>query len=251
MGTDDIFSLSDDELTLARLKSTDKNKLIFGILLKYFQFEGHYPKHIKYVDPIMLNCIANQLNIPSSLIKNFDFEGRSSERFRQEIRNLLGYRKVTLKDIDQLKCWLIENVFPDAVKKTQQIEYAYEYFRSKRIEPFTSKELDRHINSAHKIFERQLFYSIYNELSDVTKTTMDSLLSDDDESDNESELEDLSHIKFKHLKQDIPGAKLKNVEFAINKINYLRKLQLPENILSNIAIKLINKYYTRVMAELP
>lgn len=117
MGTDDIFSLSDDELTLARLKSTDKNKLIFGILLKYFQFEGHYPKHIKYVDPIMLNCIANQLNIPSSLIKNFDFEGRSSERFRQEIRNLLGYRKVTLKDIDQLKCWLIENVFPDAVKK--------------------------------------------------------------------------------------------------------------------------------------
>ena len=111
--------------------------------------------------------------------------------------------------------------------------------------------MDRHINSAHKIFERQLFYSIYNELSDVTKTTMDSLLSDDDESDNESELEDLSHIKFKHLKQDIPGAKLKNVEFAINKINYLRKLQLPENILSNIAIKLINKYYTRVMAELP
>lgn len=251
MSADDIFSLSDDELILARLKSTDKNKLIFGILLKYFQFEGHYPKHIKYVDPIMLNCIANQLNIPPSLIQNFDFEGRSTERFRQEIRNLLGYRKATLKDVDQLKFWLIENVFPNAVRKSQQIEYAYEYFRSKRIEPFTSKELDRHINSAYKIFEHQLFYSIYNGLSDATKATMDSLLSDDEESDNESEPEDLSHIKFKHLKQDIPGAKLKNVAFAIEKINYLHQLQLPENILSKISIKLIKKYYMRVMAELP
>lgn len=57
-------------------------------------------------------------------------------------------------------------MFSLVTKKPQQIEYAHEYFRSKKIEPFTSKELERHLNSAHHIFERQLFDSIEAELSD-------------------------------------------------------------------------------------
>lgn len=219
------------------------------MLLKYFQLEGHYPKHIKYVDLQMLNCIANQLYISPLLIKDFDFEGRTTERFRQEIRHLLGYRKATLKDIDQLKSWLIKNVFPKAAKKSQQIEFAYEYFRLNRIEPFTSKELERHINSAHKLFENQLFHSLFSVLTGATKSAMDLLLSDDDASDDEAD--NISSIKFKHLKHDIPGAKLKNVVFAIEKINLFRQLQLPQQLLSNLSIKLVHKYYTRVMAELP
>lgn len=240
MNKDTIYNLSDDELTLARSKSTDRNRLIFAVLLKYFQLEGHYPKHIKYIDPLMLNCIANQLFISPSVIKNFDFEGRSTERFRQEIRLLLGYRKATLKDIDQLKIWLIENVFPTAAKKSQQIAFAYEYFRSNRKEPFTSKELERHINSAHKIFETKLFHSILNALPDTTKATMDLLLSDDEASEDESD--NIPNIKLKHIKHDIPGAKLKNVAFAIEKIDFLHQLKLPMQFLSSLSIKLINQH---------
>ena len=249
MRKDTIYNLSDDELILARLKSTDRNRLIFAVLLKYFQLEGHYPNHIKYVDSMMLNCIANQLFISPSIIKDFDFEGRSTERFRQEIRLLLGYRKATLKDVDQLKIWLIGNVFPIAAKKSQQIEFAYEYFRSNRMEPFTSKELERHINSAHQIFETKLFHSILNALSDTTKETIDLLLSDDEVSEDEPD--NISNVKFKHIKHDIPGAKLKNVVFAIEKIDFLRQLKFPLQLLSNLSEKLMKKYYTRVMAELP
>src|SRR3990167_2059382 len=111
MSSDEIFNLSDDELILSASKNTRKNKLGFAILLKYFQLEGHYPRHIKYVDPLMLNCIANQLGISSSCIDIFDWEGRSTERFRQEIRDLLGYKKASIQDIDKLKLWLIKNVF--------------------------------------------------------------------------------------------------------------------------------------------
>jgi TnpA family transposase len=252
MSSDGILNLSEDELALARSKKTKQNKLAFAIFLKYFQLEGHYPKHLKYIDLRLLNCVANQLNVSVSLVDSFDFEGRSTDRFRQEIRNLLGYREATLQDADQFKSWMIKNVFRNGVKKSQQVEHAYEYFRQKRIEHFASRELERYISSAHKMFEQHLFNSIHNELSSDTKLVMDSLLTDEVIKDeDESELESKSEIKFRHLKQDIPGAKLKNVAFAIQKINYLQQLKLPQNLLSNLSAKLINKYYTRVMAEIP
>jgi hypothetical protein len=130
---DTIYNLSDDELTLAKKKNSDKNRLDFAVLLKYFQLENHYPKHIKFIDPLMLNSIANQLNIFPSFINHFDWEGRSTERFRQEIRDFVGYRQASKKDVYNLKLWLFKNVFPNSVKKSQRIEHAYTYFRENRI----------------------------------------------------------------------------------------------------------------------
>jgi hypothetical protein len=256
MSKDMIFNLSDDELTLAKTKKPDKTKLSFAVLLKYFQLENHYPKHIKFIDPLMLNTIANQLNISPSLINNFDWEGRSTERFRQEIRGILGYRAATQSDINNLKLWLFVNVLPNAVKRSQRIEYAYTYFRENKIEPFTLKELERHIRSAHREFEQQLFKSIYSGLIDKTKLQMDEFLSDDpdgvdDDEIDDNKLSDGSNIKFKHIKLDIPGVKLKNVSRAIQKINCLKQLALPEHLFSCLSTKLIKKYYTRVMAERP
>lgn len=246
----DIFNLSDDELSRVQAKNTSKNKLGFAILLKYFQLESHYPKHVKFIDPLMLRSIANQLNILPSRLGNFDWEGRSTERFRREIREFLGFREATLQDIDSLKTWLSKEVFPKAVKKPQQIEHAYIYFRNNKIEPFTSKELERHIKSAHNEFEQNLFFSIDDQLLNKTKLMIDAILSDDDKVGDSKITDDLA-IKFHHLKKDTPDAKLKNVDHAILKINCLEQLELPEGFFSNLSTKLIMRYYTRVMAERP
>ena len=128
MSTDEFFNLNDDELLLANSKNGSKNRLGFAVLLKYFQLEGHYPKHVKFIDPVMLSCIANQLDVLPSRIDNFDWEGRSTERFRSEIREFLGYKKATLQDAYRLKSWLAKEVFPNTVKRTEQIAHAYEYF---------------------------------------------------------------------------------------------------------------------------
>lgn len=207
MKKDTIFHLSDEELTLAKSKNSDMNKLGFAILLKYFKLENRYPKHIKYIDPLMLNTIANQLNISVVIINTFDWEGRSTKRFRQEIRQLLGYRKATLTDISDLKIWLTENVFHNAVKRSQRVEYAYTYFRENKIEPFTSKELEKHVHSAHHEFEQQLFSLICNAITEQSKSLMDNLLDEIlDEDDNfiNNEESNQYQIKFKHLKKDTP-----------------------------------------------
>jgi len=118
------------------------------------------------------------------------------------------------------------------LKKTQQVEHAYQYFRQKQLEPFTSKELSRHIQSAYQCFEQQLFDSIYCLLSEKTQETMDLLLEDGDVDDDNEE------GPFRHLKQDIPGAKLKNVAHAVEKISCLDQLALPIERLSQLTPKL-------------
>lgn len=156
------------------------------------------------------------------MINQFDWEGRSTERLRQEIREFLGCRKVTINDIHDFKAWFFINVFSNAIKRSQRIEHTYTYFRENKIEPFTSKKLEKHTGSAHREFEQQLFQSIYDKLDEKTKLLMDELLSDDAESDDD-EINDDSEIKFKHIKIDIPGAKLKNVFRAIQKIDCLKQ----------------------------
>lgn len=252
MNFDDLYNLDDEELILAKSKNSDKNKLGFAVLLKHFQLEGHYPKHIQFVDPILIKSLASQLNVNPSFIKNFNWEGRSIERFRGEIRELTGFRKATIRDSEKLIEWLMEKVFPQAPKRSEYIEYAYEYFQAQKIEPFTSNELERYIQSAHSKYEEQLFNTLYDGLSDETIALMNIILNDEfDSGENEDQAENYSEIKFKHLKRDIPGAKLKHVEFEIRKIIQLKQLNLPNELLSNFSRKLIRKYYDRIFAEPP
>jgi hypothetical protein len=112
----DIFNLEDEELTLIKEKNTNKNKLGFAVLLKYFQLEGRYPKGIQFIDPLLIKYLANQLGISESAIKDFDWEGRSIERFRSEIRDLTGFKQATIEDSKELIVWLIKDIFPKASK---------------------------------------------------------------------------------------------------------------------------------------
>jgi hypothetical protein len=129
----DIFNLEDEELTLVKEKNTDKNKLGFAVLLKHFQLEGRYPKGIQVVEPLLIKNLANQLGISELSIKDFDWEGRSLDRFKSEIRTLTGFKQATIQDSKNLIAWLIKDIFPKSPKPSQCIEYAYEHFRTKKL----------------------------------------------------------------------------------------------------------------------
>jgi hypothetical protein len=169
----------------------------------------------------MAHTIADQLNVPHTLIANYDWEGRSTKRFRQEIRDLLGFKEATRQDINKLKEWLLAEVFPNVIKRKYQLEQAYIYFRDRKIEPIAPNELERHIRSTHYEFEQDLYSLIFKNLPDNTKLLIDELLTDDslddDEDKQNEEITEFNEIKFRHLKKDIPGAKLKKRHFRRRK----------------------------------
>ncbi len=101
------WSLTDNELTLPANR-TERSRLGFAVLIKFFQFEGRFPRNRREVPADGVRYLAKQLAVPAETFRDFDLTGRNSERHRGQIRNLLGFRPFGTEDADRLAAWLRE-----------------------------------------------------------------------------------------------------------------------------------------------
>jgi TnpA family transposase len=247
----DDFNLDSEELSLAKSKYTSKNKLAFAVMLKFFQLEGRHPSNQDVIPEILMTCLVEQLGLQSINLDRFDWEGATAKRFRHEIRQLYGHKKATKRDSLRLINWLITQILPDAPTLPQCLEKVYQYLQDKKIAPFTPKQLDRYVRGAMHHFEQQFFSDIYSQLPADTIKKIDKLLDDADNADSRQPDEGPTEIKLRQLKKDTPNAKLKHVEFELQKLSQLKSFFLPIQALQAVSRKSLQKYYTRVLAESP
>lgn len=241
----EMYALTAKQMILIHKKKTKKNKLCFAILLKYFECEGCCPISINKIDPELINCIAKQLEVDTLHLDSFNWKSRTVERFKKEVRGYFSFRAAKKEDFINLKSWLKLEVFPQALRSFTHLEHSYSYFRKKRIEPTSVNKLSKYVKSAYREFEQDLFLCVYQKLSSQCLLNIDNLISADDVDDEQT------GIKFKDLKKHVPGAKLKNVEFELGKLNCLRNIGLPYKFLEKTPHKLLKKYYSRVLAKRP
>lgn len=130
-------------------------------------------------------------------LTTIDWENRTSERFHQEIRDFLGYRKATLLDSEKLIIWLIEHVLINAPAIPQACEQTKQFFRENKLESFTARELERYVRSAAQQFEKQLFTNSYSQLSAYNINIIDSILSDDVNSSDNGDISEILNIKLR------------------------------------------------------
>jgi len=247
---DSLLFLDADELKLVQKKHTGINRLAFAVMLKFFQLELRYPQKNEVIAQELIDCLSNQLGT-NATVENFNWEGRSAERFHLEIRKWMGIKKATIANGKQLLAWLLKDVLPHQPTFPQCFEKAHQFFREHKLEPFKARELDRYIRSAMHRFEQEFFSSIYTQLSTDTMQTIDNLLDRADEEEDTHPDENSDEITLRHLKEDTPNAKLKHVSFEIRKLSRLRSILLPIQILQTVSHKTLQKYYMRVLAESP
>ena len=82
------FCLNSEELVLV-LKKKSRTRLAFALMLKFFQFENKYPGNDRSIPIELIETLSSQLEVPKQSINTFDWTGRTTERFRQEIRHFL------------------------------------------------------------------------------------------------------------------------------------------------------------------
>ncbi len=102
-----MLILDMEEFELIKINSTEKNQMAFAVILKYFQANGRYPTKKDTIKPLILKSLASQLMTNSTLFQPIHLENRTAKRFRQKIRDFLGYRMATLSDANALIVWLI------------------------------------------------------------------------------------------------------------------------------------------------
>jgi hypothetical protein len=86
---------SDRELLVGKHGAT---WLSFALMLKFFQFEGRFPRHAGEVPPAAVDFVAGQLGLAEGEARRFEVAGRSARRYRAQIRNTSGFRAFSRGD---------------------------------------------------------------------------------------------------------------------------------------------------------
>ncbi len=235
--------LSLEDFNLCNTKTGKVNQLSFGIMLSYFRSYIRFPAaEEKPIQLKLISDIALELEIEESILSEFDWSGRTAERYHNDIRKYLGYRKANNSDVSIFIEYLMNNILPHHPSNELLIEQTRLFFYQNKIELFKRKQLERYVASAKYQFEQEFFQKIFKSLSQDNCYLIDQIL---------EQTEQDGIIELSELKNDIPGARLKNVNFAIDKIALLRQITLSESTIDLIDRKLLLKYYDRVMALSP
>jgi hypothetical protein len=241
------WTVSVEEKRLARRKRLPL-QLGYVVLLKFFQYQGRFPKSAREVPRRIIKHIANQLEIASANWSNYDWSGRTIKYHRSEIRKLLGFREATVADSEELTDWLCEHCLAET-RRTERIEdAAYERLRALHIEPPTPERLSRLIRSALHQFDQRLCESVLKRLPASICKRLEALLDNID--DQEAEPVPGS-CTLQALRKDTGPVALGSLLIEIDRLNQLRSLQVPQDLFAGVSNKILQSYQQRAAIEQP
>ena len=104
------FTLLPDELTAVSNKS-GATRLGFAVLFKCLQYEGRFPRSRSEVAPDVVRFLAVQVGVDAALFAQYDWEGRTIEAHRAQIRGMTKMREFRRTDEEALLDWLCTGIF--------------------------------------------------------------------------------------------------------------------------------------------
>lgn len=256
---------------LAQLgNKTGATRLGFAVLLKFFQREGRFPAFKNEIPGIVLTFVATQAGVLPEAYLQYDWQGRSIEYHRAEIRRLLDFRESTQADGEQMKQWLLSEVLPLEHQEELLREEAYAWFRRMHLEAPTPERLTRLIRSAIHTFEQQLYETTLSRLPEATQTALEALISQPTEVATLQEPSEFLELgpaslsepvssgdvpllpnPLQRLRMDPGRIGLATMLEEMAKLRLIRELKLPENLFSGISRKVLLVYRNRASIEEP
>jgi len=239
------YGLSLEDISLCKTKKSKTNQLALGIMLVFFRKYTQFPtQDAASISTRLILQVAKDLDVDSTYITPFDWLGRNAKQYRQDIRQYLGYCVANAEDKRLAISHLVDNLIPRHLSDRVLLEQTRGYFDKNNIEIPDISQLEDYISLAKHKFEQQFLGQIFDSLTRENLLLIDRILDKNDDEDN-------GVIELSELKKDISGAKIKNVQGAIDKISLLIQIKLPDSIIESVDRKLLFKYYERVMAFAP
>lgn len=235
----ELWTLSDREQQLALVKSR-KSRLGFAFMLKYFQINARFPKKEEVISLKVIGFLAKQLELDSLSFHYYDFADQSAKLHCKQISKYFGFQTATRKESKALVHWLVSHVLPERDCNLRSlIEIAYDYFRKKRIEPFSSDRMTRYCIQALQEFEINLFQKIASQLSSDQKASLDNLLHSQDD----------QKIYLHNLRESAGPANLESVLSETKKLKRIQEIKLPSSLFQSMTLPVLKKYAQKLSSE--
>ena len=248
------WTLIPTELDLLTRK-TKTNRLVIALLLKYFQYVGHFPTSKAEIPRDVLCYVAQLLKVSPDKINSYNWRGRTIKAHRAIVRNFLGITEATVKDAENLTVWLESQVLAYDLKPESLEIAAKERLRHLKIEPPTPERIERIVRSAIRRFEDNFCHVTAQQLSSEVCTKLDQLLDTTPDTDNSEESEHTNPHNTPSLlavlKSDPGRLGMNSLISEAAKLEQLRQLELPVNLFEGISNKVLQIYKQRVAVEPP
>ncbi|GMU26342.1 MAG: hypothetical protein AMXMBFR16_12470 [Candidatus Uhrbacteria bacterium] len=242
------WTLMPDELALVGNKS-GSTRLGFAVLLKFFQHEGRFPQGKHEIAGAVVAYIAKQVGVAPEDYLQYEWQGRTIEYHRAQIRAALGFREASVQDAEEAAQWLSQAILPSEHRRERLVDAVIQRFRALQIEPPTPDRLDRLIRSAIHAFEITFFETTLAQVAPETLTQLDSLLTDAD--DAEPQEEGTKAITIQDLRTGPGRVGLESLLYEIKKLRRIRQLGLPPTLFHHVSPKVLHIYRQRAAVESP
>ncbi|MGH9224012.1 MAG: DUF4158 domain-containing protein [Acidimicrobiales bacterium] len=110
-------------------------RLGFALLLKFFELEGRFPRHVGELPEAAVKYVAQQVDVDAADLASYNWSGRAIKYHRAQIRQAYGFREATRSDEDHLDAWLSEEVCPVEFSEARLREALLARCRAERFEP--------------------------------------------------------------------------------------------------------------------
>ncbi len=241
----EFWTLLDDERDLVAGKR-GATRLGFALVLKFYVRHGRFPRGRAELPADAVEFVARQVKVDAWELAFYEWSGRTAEYHRAQIRRHLGFRECSVADADKLAEWLAGNVCEAERRHDQVRAELLARCRAERIEPPTSKRVDRIVRSALSTAEKALTARVAGRLSAEAAARLRALVDADvDEADTAGE-DVLSLIK------SVPGnVSLETMLTEIRKLRAVRAVGLPVGLFADVAPKVLADWRSRAAVESP
>jgi hypothetical protein len=132
------------------------------------------------------------------------------------------------------------------------IEVVYQRFQSLQIEPLTPSRLESLVRSARRTYDIDFCQRTISKLSPSCRTAIDALLCTSCSTTTDSEGDSQAQASLFHYLNSSPGrVSLNSLLSEISKLQHLRRIELPDDLFTDISAQVLQTYAARAAMEYP
>ncbi|OEV04601.1 Tn3 family transposase [Streptomyces oceani] len=248
----EVWTLLEDDMKRVGNKS-GATRLGFALLLKFFEVEARFPESAREVPAAAVEYVAQQVKVPAEAWAAYDWQSKAIQRHRGEIRAAYGFRVNTEEDQERLTQWLATELCPVELSRERLAAAVVARCRNDHIELPAPGQLRRLVGKAVKDFEKRFCRSTMDRLSHATRSRLEDLVAGEgtDEGAGDGAAAGGGRSHFSELKTD-PGAPgLESLLAEVNKLERVRRLELPAYLFADVSEKLVDAWRARAAKEYP
>ncbi|RWK27976.1 Tn3 family transposase [Mesorhizobium sp.] len=229
------LSFADLEFVNAKLTAT---RLGLAAQLKFFAAYGFFAIAAADIPDEAVTYLAEQLGVSNSDLLGYDFSGRSGRRHCADILRHLGFRRMKRADRAALADWIATERCPGGMSVSAMLEDVFLWCRDRRIFGPSRKEIERLVRSERQHFVDSFLGAVSDRLRPEAVALMEASLTDPD-----------SPTGFHTIKADAGAATLDNMLGLADRLTFIKRLDLPRDLLSTVGKTWVDQIVRRVGAE--